>query len=70
MLIFVVHLGRHCLNGACVKHNDHITLILQSTRGWNRLIIEKPFGSDSESSAKLSKELATFFREDQVRAIE
>jgi glucose-6-phosphate 1-dehydrogenase len=40
----------------------------QSERGWNRVVIEKPFGRDSETSAQLSKELAKHFSEDEVRS--
>ena len=39
----------------------------QSKRGWNRVVVEKPFGTDSESSAKLAAGLAQYFSEDQVR---
>lgn len=34
--------------------------------GWNRLIVEKPFGKDVESSKKLNDHLAKFFTEDQL----
>lgn len=39
-------------------------------RGWTRVIIEKPFGKDSDSSAKLSCHLATLFTEEQVYRID
>eukprot|EP00505_MAST-04D_sp_SCG-Rhode-Island_P005085 Stramenopile-MAST_4_protein_5085 len=38
--------------------------------GWNRFIVEKPFGKDSESSAKLSTELGTVLAEDQIYRID
>ncbi|VIO87365.1 Uncharacterized protein BM_BM13743 [Brugia malayi] len=37
---------------------------------WTRIIIEKPFGFDSESSAKLSSHLERLFREDQIYRID
>ncbi|VDK44614.1 unnamed protein product [Gongylonema pulchrum] len=37
---------------------------------WTRIIIEKPFGHDSESSAKLSAHLEQLFREDQIYRID
>lgn len=39
----------------------------KSATGWTRMVIEKPFGSDFDSSAALSAELAKYFTEDQVR---
>eukprot|EP01120_Amphizonella_sp_Union-15-10_P007063 TRINITY_DN2349_c0_g1_i5.p1 TRINITY_DN2349_c0_g1~~TRINITY_DN2349_c0_g1_i5.p1 ORF type:complete len:551 (+),score=131.35 TRINITY_DN2349_c0_g1_i5:64-1653(+) len=41
-----------------------------STNGWNRVIIEKPFGMDLESSRKMQKELGATFTEDQVYRID
>eukprot|EP01114_Cavostelium_apophysatum_P022865 TRINITY_DN841_c0_g1_i4.p1 TRINITY_DN841_c0_g1~~TRINITY_DN841_c0_g1_i4.p1 ORF type:complete len:550 (-),score=167.59 TRINITY_DN841_c0_g1_i4:90-1739(-) len=38
--------------------------------GWTRLIVEKPFGHDSESSALLSKNLAELFDEEQLYRID
>ncbi|CAG2176801.1 unnamed protein product, partial [Oppiella nova] len=43
---------------------------LMSQTGWNRLIIEKPFGRDSESSNTLSEELSKLFTEDQIYRID
>ncbi len=34
--------------------------------GWTRVIVEKPFGRDSASSAELSKGLAKHLREEQI----
>lgn len=34
--------------------------------GLNRIVVEKPFGEDSESSAHLAKELGSCFTEDEV----
>jgi glucose-6-phosphate 1-dehydrogenase len=39
-------------------------------RGWTRVIVEKPFGRDLESSAHLSAHLAALFREDQIYRID
>lgn len=38
--------------------------------GWTRVIIEKPFGKDSASSAKLSSHLAGLFREEEIYRID
>lgn len=38
--------------------------------GWSRLIIEKPFGRDSESSAELSEHLSQLYTEDQIYRID
>uniref|UniRef100_A0A6G1SBY9 Glucose-6-phosphate 1-dehydrogenase n=1 Tax=Aceria tosichella TaxID=561515 RepID=A0A6G1SBY9_9ACAR len=38
--------------------------------GWSRLIIEKPFGRDSETSAELSEHLSRLFHEDQIYRID
>uniref|UniRef100_UPI00398F5FF8 glucose-6-phosphate 1-dehydrogenase isoform X2 n=1 Tax=Pristiophorus japonicus TaxID=55135 RepID=UPI00398F5FF8 len=38
--------------------------------GWNRVIVEKPFGKDLASSDKLSNHLSTLFREDQIYRID
>ena len=41
-----------------------------SKRGWTRVIVEKPFGSDLESARQLNRELADVFNEDQVYRID
>jgi len=41
-----------------------------TTRGVNRLIVEKPFGMDLESSRTLSKALGALYREDEVKKTE
>jgi len=45
-------------------------LAAMSKTGWTRIIVEKPFGHDSESSAKLSTELGKLFTEDQLYRID
>lgn len=39
-------------------------------RGWTRIIIEKPFGRDSDTSQKLSDHLASLFTEQQLYRID
>eukprot|EP01055_Gregarina_sp_Pseudo9_P005215 Gregarina_sp_Pseudo_9__5214@NODE_578_length_2556_cov_30_349225_g547_i0_p1_GENE_NODE_578_length_2556_cov_30_349225_g547_i0NODE_578_length_2556_cov_30_349225_g547_i0_p1_ORF_typecomplete_len808_score178_33G6PD_C/PF02781_16/4_7e115G6PD_N/PF00479_22/5_1e51Glucosamine_iso/PF01182_20/5_2e42_NODE_578_length_2556_cov_30_349225_g547_i0272450 len=41
-----------------------------STTGWTRLIVEKPFGRDSDSSARLSRELANYALEEEIFRID
>jgi len=38
--------------------------------GWTRVIVEKPFGRDSESSAQLSNHIASLFNEDEIYRID
>eukprot|EP01123_Difflugia_compressa_P009288 TRINITY_DN3031_c1_g2_i2.p1 TRINITY_DN3031_c1_g2~~TRINITY_DN3031_c1_g2_i2.p1 ORF type:complete len:528 (+),score=107.36 TRINITY_DN3031_c1_g2_i2:106-1689(+) len=41
-----------------------------TSTGWNRVIVEKPFGHDLESSTKLSKSLGALFQESQIYRID
>jgi glucose-6-phosphate 1-dehydrogenase len=41
-----------------------------SPRGWTRVIVEKPFGSDLETARTLNREIAEVFDEDQVFRID
>ncbi|GMJ05498.1 glucose-6-phosphate dehydrogenase 2 [Hibiscus trionum] len=41
-----------------------------SGNGWTRVIVEKPFGRDSESSAALTKALKQYLSEDQIFRID
>lgn len=43
---------------------------LGSHRGWNRIIVEKPFGRDLQSSDQLSNHISSLFREDQIYRID
>ncbi|AEJ44734.1 glucose-6-phosphate dehydrogenase [Alicyclobacillus acidocaldarius] len=43
---------------------------LADTKGWRRLIIEKPFGHDYQSAAELNQELSTAFSEDEIFRID
>ncbi len=47
-----------------------IKFAAMSTAGWNRFIVEKPFGKDSESSAELARSLGSVLTEDQVYRID
>lgn len=38
--------------------------------GWNRIIVEKPFGRDLQSSDRLSNHISSLFREDQIYRID
>ncbi|XP_039233437.1 glucose-6-phosphate 1-dehydrogenase isoform X2 [Drosophila yakuba] len=48
----------------------NIKQICMSVCGWNRVIIEKPFGRDDASSQALSDHLAALFHEDQLYRID
>ncbi|KAJ0036818.1 hypothetical protein NQD34_005495 [Periophthalmus magnuspinnatus] len=41
-----------------------------SLQGWNRVIVEKPFGHDLQSSQELSSHLSSLFKEDQIYRID
>jgi glucose-6-phosphate 1-dehydrogenase len=43
---------------------------LGSTRGWKRLIIEKPFGHDLSSARELNKQLSNAFKEEEIYRID
>lgn len=48
----------------------HSMTIASSNKGYTRVIVEKPFGKDSESSKKLSEELLRYISEDQIYRID
>lgn len=48
----------------------HLKETCMSSTGWSRCIVEKPFGKDAESSAKLANHLSSLFREDQLYRID
>eukprot|EP01006_Ploeotia_vitrea_P027221 TRINITY_DN60072_c0_g1_i1.p1 TRINITY_DN60072_c0_g1~~TRINITY_DN60072_c0_g1_i1.p1 ORF type:complete len:558 (+),score=41.27 TRINITY_DN60072_c0_g1_i1:691-2364(+) len=50
--------------GNSIKQN------LMKNDGWNRVVVEKPFGRDLDSSNKLAAELGALFREEQVYRID
>uniref|UniRef100_A0A8C6UDG4 Glucose-6-phosphate 1-dehydrogenase n=1 Tax=Neogobius melanostomus TaxID=47308 RepID=A0A8C6UDG4_9GOBI len=41
-----------------------------SPKGWSRVIVEKPFGRDLQSSQELSSHLSSLFKEDQIYRID
>eukprot|EP00644_Phytophthora_capsici_P017173 jgi/Phyca11/509625/fgenesh2_kg.PHYCAscaffold_48_\ len=41
-----------------------------TTRGWNRLIVEKPFGHDLDSFDKLSEDMGALYGEDEIYRID
>ncbi len=51
-----------------VTINIHETCM--ALQGWSRVIVEKPFGKDSDSSKLLSDHLSSLFREDQIYRID
>uniref|UniRef100_A0A7N5P455 Glucose-6-phosphate 1-dehydrogenase n=1 Tax=Ailuropoda melanoleuca TaxID=9646 RepID=A0A7N5P455_AILME len=51
-----------------VTKNIHETCMSQT--GWNRVIVEKPFGRDLQSSDRLSNHISSLFREDQIYRID
>lgn len=44
----------------CAKHRA------SSENGWTRVIVEKPFGRDTESSRELTRTLKQYLTEDQI----
>ncbi|HEY0828846.1 MAG TPA: glucose-6-phosphate dehydrogenase [Bacilli bacterium] len=52
-----------------VSHNLRDSGLLE-TNGWQRLVIEKPFGYDFNSAEKLNKEIQLAFGEDQIFRID
>ncbi|RAL55008.1 hypothetical protein DM860_013704 [Cuscuta australis] len=46
------------------------SLSASSTHGWTRVIVEKPFGRDSESSSLLTRSLKKYLKEDQMFRID
>lgn len=52
------------------KQNNHVDQKSSTYDGWSRVIIEKPFGRDSESSAELSEHLNQLYTEDQIYRID
>ncbi|MBP9701359.1 MAG: glucose-6-phosphate dehydrogenase [Candidatus Pacebacteria bacterium] len=50
--------------------NSGLTLPCGGDEGWTRVLIEKPFGNDSETAKKLDKKLGELFKEDQIFRID
>ncbi|MBV9608504.1 MAG: glucose-6-phosphate dehydrogenase, partial [Acidobacteria bacterium] len=53
-----------------IVDNLHDTGLAQPERGWTRIIIEKPFGTDLESARALNADLSRVFHEDQIYRID
>ena len=45
-------------------------LVCCMCRGWSRVVVEKPFGKDSASSAELSQHLSGLFLEEEIYRID
>lgn len=54
----------------CFARANSLRLICVLVRGWNRVIVEKPFGHDLQSSEELSTHLSSLFTEDQIYRID
>ncbi|XP_037925404.1 glucose-6-phosphate 1-dehydrogenase isoform X2 [Hermetia illucens] len=48
----------------------NIRNVCMSQKGWTRIIIEKPFGKDAQSSKELTDHLAQLFHEEQIFRID
>ncbi|XP_065772248.1 glucose-6-phosphate 1-dehydrogenase isoform X1 [Muntiacus reevesi] len=57
------------IHETCMSHTEG-DAVLGSHRGWNRIIVEKPFGRDLQSSDRLSNHISSLFREDQIYRID
>ena len=49
---------------------SNIRATCMGNSGWSRIIIEKPFGKDSQSSEALSSHLASLFKEEELYRID
>ncbi|XP_066997897.2 glucose-6-phosphate 1-dehydrogenase isoform X2 [Anabrus simplex] len=53
---------------------EQVTVFIRNAcmaeKGWTRIIIEKPFGRDAETSKQLSTHLASLFKEEQMYRID
>ncbi|MDE2572606.1 MAG: glucose-6-phosphate dehydrogenase [bacterium] len=56
--------------GEIVKHLDLAKLGPEDTKGWCRLVIEKPFGTDLVSARKLQSQIERVFSEKQIYRID
>ncbi|XP_068713345.1 glucose-6-phosphate 1-dehydrogenase-like [Montipora foliosa] len=53
-----------------IDASENIKKFCMSSKGWSRVVIEKPFGKDLESSNELSNHLASLFPEDSMYRID
>ncbi|XP_069693097.1 glucose-6-phosphate 1-dehydrogenase isoform X2 [Periplaneta americana] len=53
---------------------EDVTVLIRNAcmgeKGWTRVIVEKPFGHDADSSQKLSDHLSSLFKEEQLYRID
>ncbi|HYG23036.1 MAG TPA: glucose-6-phosphate dehydrogenase [Verrucomicrobiae bacterium] len=56
--------------GMVVEHLHHADLLQKNGAGWQRIVVEKPFGHDLESAHALNNELTRFAHEQQVFRID
>ena len=49
-----------------IKAATNVGNLVKSKSGWNRIVVEKPFGRDSKSFEHLSKGLNQVFQEDEI----
>lgn len=42
----------------------------KSSTSWNRLVLEKPFGSDHRSAVKMAEEIAKFYKEEEIYRVD
>ncbi|PNF33729.1 Glucose-6-phosphate 1-dehydrogenase [Cryptotermes secundus] len=64
--LFYLALPPSVFKDVTVLINNHC----MGKNGWTRVIIEKPFGHDADSSLKLSNHLASLFKEEQLYRID
>lgn len=51
-------------------HNSGLTIPCGGNEGWTRILVEKPFGNDTETAKKLDKKLGQLFDESQIFRID
>ena len=54
--------------GLCTKL--YLVALIRVQNGWNRVVVEKPFGKDLQSSDELSRDLGGLFEEEQLYRID
>lgn len=55
---------------SCLAAEGMLTCPPGAARGWRRVVVEKPFGTDLPSARALNQELLSFLREDQLFRID
>lgn len=53
-----------------IVQNLHQARLTNQSRGWQRVVIEKPFGQDLSDAKRLNRELQQLLREDQIYRID